>query len=288
MADRYYSAGLSMVQLFLLDAAGYFAGTRGTAWANAEETDSLVLPGRRSAQFTYSQVNRQPIEEGNKTVGYWEWDGEYINEVSIELSDDDPDLDTFLGATAQAVTNPSSYYQFYTEEEDTANRPLLGAILTQPAQGADGNDGTTFFKHKLILRAKGKVQDGNMEFQGGNANRRLILTPFASLTTPFGITVANLNLSLATEKINTIKFKSNKHVAITGLKHDAILTQYITAYKPDSSSAVAATGANFRTLNGAVTNPTSVTPATGVVVVAAGAAGDKDILMYEHNNAPVA
>lgn len=282
--SRVWSAGLEWVQIALLDSAAYATGQLGASWAVGGGSPSFVLPGRRNATFTYKEGSETDIEEGNETVGVWRWGASYLATVEIELSDDDPDLDALIGAT-NVTSTPSSYYKMWTDEESMPFRPVCCAIITQLAQDADGIDGTQLYKNHFLLQAVAEVKDSGAAYQDKN-NRTLRLTTKTVTRTPLGMSIATMVMGVNRGRIAALKFKSNYLVGLYSFKKDGIATGATLPYKPKSAVATAASGPNLALTNGAVTDLTSITPATGVIAFPAGASGDKLELLYEHEAVP--
>lgn len=285
MADRIHPGPLYMVQLALLDSAGYATGQE-VDWAADETSGALVLEGGRLARFTKDNVQSDPIEEANSVVGQWITGGDMITRVDIELSDIDPDLDALIGSTTVSDTSPSTYYEFWVDEELMAKRPSLCAILSQRSQGPDGTDDVYQFAHMMILACKGFISTPPEMPLRGPATRVLSLVPVKTNRTPLGISVDNMGLGTSKNRVSHVMLKSGQEypVHLMSYQKDGVETTFTTTYKPVSSSIDSSAGANLMTDDGDVTDGSSFSTSTGVyTLAAAGSTGEKVELLYEHD-----
>jgi hypothetical protein len=283
---RTYTAGLYAVQVGLLNANGYAAGILGAAMTNGNSSGIYRVEGRKDATITENEGTTVAIEEGDETVGQWQFGGSAIESVAITLSDNDTALSNLIGGTNESAA--SSHYKFNVIEENNANRPALFAILTQLAQGADGTDGTYYFEHTLIPKAIGRIGYGNMPYQD-KTERILTLTPSMSKTTPLGLSIATLNVGLNRGKLTAFKFRSNKMVHIHSFMGDGSGATFSPTYKPASSSTNSVTGSNLTTVAGTAVTPTSINTSTGLITLAsAPAAAAMAVILYEHDEVLVA
>jgi hypothetical protein len=99
---------------------------------------------------------------------------------------------------------------------------------------------------------------------------------------------AGLNLGAEGDLEVEIQYISQEPIHLTAVRQDAIITTFITAYRPTSSVITLNATPNRFSIGGTDTALTSLSTTTGTATLAAaGSAGVADLLIYQTQYVPV-
>lgn len=271
--------GLATAQAWKVGSDGYAYGTAGEGAANDTTTHALLLRNPQSAQLPTPTRVVTPLTGGNRWLGQVMFGISEVGSFPLVLEDLDLEFQAMAGASAMDTTT-NARWRRGAENLNLPDLPQLGLMLSTIYQSReDGSDGVNLYVNYIIPRCQIQVPLSQMAYQAENPVTCTV-SPTMSSKEPTGKALTPMGLNQ--DKAVMYVIVTPKPLALTTYIGDGTETTFILGYKPSSSVVTLNNTPNEFARNGVLQALTSVNTSTAVATMAAaGAAGDKNICLYE-------
>lgn len=234
-----------------------------------------TLPNSSQVAATFRGGGRA---EGRAAMGLQE-----VGEGSLNLSQVDSDLMALLSG-ANVDTTSMTNVEIFARDNTRPSAVQGGLMLVLRRQVRSGaSAGKNKYVTIVYPLVEARLSIGNVTQEGGQNPTPATLTFQPSITNQF---MTGVDFGANQGWYNNEEFEFILHAeygfALTAFVADGVATTFTLAYKPIYNTVTDGKTNQWFARNGALLAPTSVSPTTGVVTLAAaGTSGDKHVAFYQ-------